>query len=202
MLKIIKRNWFGVIIVILIIVAIIVLRLSKVCNEGWLRDVLISFACGLFSGLTLYFLTNIRNVKNFEINDYYSRLKKIVSIMIDIRRDAEYYKDNENLWGEETGICLRCQKLIDRLDVFQDEIYELPDNLFIKFTGGFENILTNNCVDAVKEKYNEIKDYDDLSEYEETYKAILDYMNKAKTIINPVYESYRTLYKKEINSIL
>ena len=84
--------------------------------------------------------------------------------MTDIRRDAKYYKKNENLWGEEMGVCLRCEKLIDRLDIFQDEIYELPDELFVQFTGDFENVLTDNIIDAIKVRYDEVEDYDDLSQ--------------------------------------
>lgn len=201
----IKKNWFVLIIVIFMIVAILSLIASKVydiIDNGWLSNVLISFACGLFSGLTLYFLTNVRNVKNIKINEYYSRLRKVVGMMTEIRRDAKYYKDNENLWGEETGICLRCEKLIDRLDIFQDEIYELPDALFIQFTGDFENVLTDNVVDTIKARYDVVEDNDDLSQYENIYMAVVDYMNAIEKIIKPVYEKYRKLYKNSLNSIL
>ena len=121
--------------------------------------------------------------------------------MTDIRRDAKYYKKNENLWGEEMGVCLRCEKLIDRLDIFQDEIYELPDELFVQFTGDFENVLTDNIIDAIKVRYDEVEDYDDLSQYEQTYMAIIEYICAAEKIIKPIYEKYRKLYKKSLNSI-
>jgi len=200
----IKKKWFIAIIIGLMIITIISLIVSKAYDtsgNSWLSNVLISFACGIVSGLILYFLTNIRSVKNIEIDEYYSRLSKIMRMMTDIRRDAKYYKENENLWGEETGVCLRCEKLIDRLDIFQDEIYELPDELFIQFTGDFENVLTDNVVDAIKVRYDEVEDYDDLSQYEQTYMAIIEYMSSAEKIIKPIYGKYRKLYKETLNSI-
>lgn len=200
----IKKKWFVAIIIGLMLFALITLMASKVYDvrgNSWLCNVLISFACGIVSGLTLYFLTNVRNVKNIKINEYYSHLRKVMRMMTDIRRDAKHYKENENLWGEETGVCLRCEKLIDRLDIFQDEIYELPDELFIQFTGDFENILTDNVVDAIKVRYDEVEDYDDLSQYEQTYMAIIEYMSAAEKIIKPIYEKYRKLYKESLNSI-
>lgn len=199
-----KEKWFVVIIICLVLVAFITLIASKAYDvraNSWLSNVLISFACGIFSGLTLYFLTNVRNVKNIKINEYYSHLRKVMRMMTDIRRDAKYYKENENLWGEEMGVCLRCEKLIDRLDIFQDEIYELPDELFVQFTGDFENVLTDNIIDAIKVRYDEVEDYDDLSQYEQTYMAIIEYMSAAEKIIKPIYEKYRKLYKESLNSI-
>lgn len=87
------------------------------------------------------------------------------------------------------------------MDVFQDEIYELPDELFIQFSGDFENVLTDNVVDTIKVRYNEIEDYDDLSQDEKTYMAITEYMSSVEKIIKPIYEKYRKLYKESLNAI-
>lgn len=201
----IKRNWFIDIIVSLLSITVICLIASGVLyikGEGWLSNVLISLACGFASGLILYFLTNIRNVKNNRINEYYMYLKNIIRLLTDIRRDANYYKDYEEIWGEETKLCLRCEKLISRVEAFQSNIEELPEKLFMEFTGSLENVLLENAVDAIIGKYNEIEDYDDLTQYEQTYIDIVEYMTDAEKIIKPIYDKYRVMYKEMVDSIL
>lgn len=201
----IKQNWFYAILIGIMVATIVCLVLSWVFYEkefSWLSNVMISFACGLLSGLTMYFLTNVRTVKNTKISDYYSRLKDLMGMVIEIKRDAQYYMDNETLWGEETGVLLRCERLLERLDDFQEKIYETPDRLFEQFTGGFENILTENVVGRIMNEYGEIKDYTDLGEYKQTYMSIIDYMGEAHKIIKPTYDKYKKLYKDSINSML
>ena len=202
---IIKQNWFNAILIGIMVATIVCLVLSWVFYAkelSWLSNVMISFTCGLLSGLTMYFLTNVRTVKNTKISGYYLRLKDLMGMVNEIKRDAQYYKDNEILWGEEAGVVLRCEKLLDRLDEFQEKIYETPDRLFEQFTGGFDNVLTENVVERIMKEYGEIKDYTDLGEYTQTYMSIIEYMGKAYEIIKPTYDKYRVLYKDSINSWL
>lgn len=80
-------------------IAIFVLAILLLCVSlfiykwnNWLSGVLVSASCGCFTGLTFYFLTNIRNNKELKLQKEYTAIKKTYEIITSILKYADYYK--------------------------------------------------------------------------------------------------------------
>lgn len=110
------------------------IAISYVFRENnWLSSTLVSIGCGGITGLTLYFLSNIRNNKLDRVRKEYAVLSEMNEILHKIIGFKNYYMFFRKIWGEkhnvyEDGFVVR--GLLDELnDVMHDMPYPLFDSL-------------------------------------------------------------------------
>ena len=200
-----ENHGFLIIIIAFLIVTIACLWLSYFfdLNElSWYSNVMISISCGMISGLTLYFLANIRANRQKRINTDYEFLRQLVGKANSILRDAKYYKDCEYAWGEDISLSLRCEQLINKFEEFHDDVLDLPDRLFSQFGLDEENLFTDLSVNQIAEQYRKIEDYDDQQCYVIVYEKMISYLEASIQAISPTLKKYIDLYRSSENSFL
>ena len=200
-----EKHGFLIIIISFLVVTIACLWLSHVFDSNglsWCSNVMISISCGMISGLTLYFLANIRANRQKKINTDYEFLRQLVGKANSILRDANYYRDCEYAWGEDISLSLRCEQLIDKFEEFHGDVLDLPDRLFSQFGLDEENLFTDLTVNQIAEQYRKIEDYDNHQCYVIVYEKMISYLEASIQAISPTWKKYIELYRASEKTFL
>ena len=68
--------------IFIFLLSTILFGISYVCKcNSWLSSALLSVSCGCFTGLVLYFLSNLRNNKLAIIQKEHNQLKEVIDIL-------------------------------------------------------------------------------------------------------------------------
>ena len=102
-----------------------------VYNEAnWLSGVFVSTACGGFTGLVLYFLSNTRNNKYAILQTELRTLKSTYDILNQIDGFKNYHRFYLKSWGDKRNIFDDGYKTIELLDELTHVIDDMPRDLY------------------------------------------------------------------------
>ena len=110
--------WCTVLILLLSIIILAISCFIYECNS-WLSGALVSVSCGCFTGLVLYFLSNLRNNKLAKIKREHQQLKDVIDVLNNITTIISCHKYKILLF-EKRDI------FADSADVFH-MLYELEE---------------------------------------------------------------------------
>ena len=135
---------------LILLLSIIILAISCFIYEcnGWLSGALVSVSCGCFTGLVLYFLSNLRNNKLAKIQREHQQLKYVIDVLNNIITIISCHK-YKNLLFERRDI------FADSADVFH-MLYELEEA---------RNKLPLELYDVLTKKGYDPADRDNLNNY-------------------------------------
>lgn len=148
----------GTIIILFCGLAMLLISYPLRIKASWISNVLISASCGCFTGVVLYFLTNLRNNKLSNIQDEYDHLKNIENILMLINTTRSFHricgagyrtiedrlKDGENIY---------CY-----LGDLENAMIKVPKPLWQSLDFGGSSPLSSETVEQLREDYLNICD--------------------------------------------
>ncbi|MBQ7146563.1 MAG: hypothetical protein IJR95_07335 [Lachnospiraceae bacterium] len=191
------------IVVIVTVTAAVVLFLSyylhtKGCQ--WLSNVLISVACGLFTGIVLCIYSNYRHIALARIESEYTKTKSAVDYLYECKYDVKALSKMDSSFDEDKTIFDSLNQIRESFDEIEDIICEIPERVFDKVLDFDEKYpLRIELRDQIEAAYKAIKDEEDeegircfceLSE--EAYKNLIAWLVPVK---NDLEEKYRAFSK-------
>lgn len=98
-------------------------------RNSWLSGVLVSVGCGGFTGIVLYFLSNLRNNKVSILQKELATLNAIKDILNQIHGFKNYYQCYRCSWGEKRNILEDGYKVASLLEELQGVVDNMPVEL-------------------------------------------------------------------------
>ena len=90
----------------------------------WFSNVMISAACGIITGLVLYFLTNLRTNSYSEAKCEYELLLKVRNDALNIIRDSQYYIKCRCLWNEDIEADDFFRRVYEKTETVQSILFD------------------------------------------------------------------------------
>nr|QGT51140.1 hypothetical protein Firmicute1046_2160 [uncultured Firmicutes bacterium] len=154
-------------------ISLLLLVISYFLKEkAWLSGALVSISCGGITGLTLYFLSNIRNNKIAKIRKEYDSLYTMNDILNKIIGFGHYHKLYRKMWGEKRNIIEDAYKVLCLIDELDEAKKDMPYSLYTAL--GFRD--------------NDPLDYDNIRSLKTGYESAIDDENKMKIWLKEVVE--------------
>lgn len=123
--------WCTILILLLSIIILAISCLIYECNS-WLSGALVSVSCGCFTGLILYFLSNLRNNKLAKIQKEHQQLKEVLEILSNINTTISCHKykflifEKRDVFADSTDVFL----LLNELEMARNKLpFKLYDVL-------------------------------------------------------------------------
>jgi hypothetical protein len=116
--------------IFIFLLSTILFGISYVCKcNSWLSSALLSVSCGCFTGLVLYFLSNLRNNKLAIIQKEHNQLKEVIDILNSITATTGCYKYRILLF-EKRDIFTDCADVFLMLNELEISRNKLPLKLY------------------------------------------------------------------------
>lgn len=162
--------WWSILVLAISLLLLVISYFLK--ENAWLSGALVSISCGGITGLTLYFLSNIRNNKLAKIQKEYASLCAMDSILRKIIGFGTYYKLYIKIWDEKRNIIEDCCEVLCLIDELDEAKKDMPYSLYNAL--GFHD--------------NDPLDYDNIRSLRTGYESAIDDENKMKIWLKEIVE--------------
>lgn len=182
--------WCTFLILLLSIIMLASSCLIYECN-GWLSGTLVSVSCGCFTGLVLYFLSNLRNNKLSKIQKEHQQLKGVIDVLNNIITIISCHKHKILLF--------------EKRDIFADSsnvflmLYELEEA---------RNKLPLQLYNVLPQKGYDPADRDNLNNYRDKLSNSDDKVSAKKSLLYiydellPLADYFQELYSERDDQLM
>lgn len=170
-----------------LITSVGLMAISYVFRENnWLSSTLVSISCGGITGLTLYFLSNIRNNKLNRVKKEYAILSQMNEILHKIIGFKNYYMFFRKSWDEKHNVYKDGFIVRGLLDELNEVMHDMPYSLFASLGFTENDPLDYDKTSSMKERFDEA---DNEMEMEKWIKETSQYVIPiADRIHEPLYQ--------------
>lgn len=170
-----------------LIISVALMAVSYVFRKNnWLSSTLVSISCGGITGLTLYFLSNIRNNKLNRVKKEYAILSEMDEILHKILGFKDYYVFYRKSWGERHNVYEDGFIVCSLLDELNEVMHDMPYSLFASLGFTETDPLDYDKMRLIKEKHDEANDEIEIKKWIiETSQYVISI---ADTIHDPLHQ--------------
>lgn len=145
--------WWLVAILLVAVGLLVLSRFTYQCAP-WLSGVLVSASCGCFTGLTFYFLVNIRNNKERKLQKEYSALKQTFDILMVVLGYGDYYRFYKKMWPGKHNAVDDGFEILSFLDELEQARNKIDSSIYDTVTTLGYDPLDRDNMNSYREKLN------------------------------------------------
>lgn len=178
------RIWL-LVLLLLTLLLVCLAYITKDCNT-WASNVLLSVACGVVSGFTIYMLGNYRSSKYDKLTFEYSLLQDTDNKIKEVLWDVKYKLSHRFLsYLEDLEIDEYMEQVLERTDIVIDDILNYPASLFSALDIDIDST-TLFDISPLRNKYREIIDISDEIGVKESENILLEIENILSELTNRI----------------
>lgn len=147
--------WYTGAILLIAVVLLIISYFIYQCHP-WLSGVFVSTSCGCFTGITFYFLVNIRMNKERRLQKEYTAIKKTLDLLQNVLNIIKYHQLYQQIWqkNDTEEILSYLYQIEDARNLIDISVYNLVDKY------GYDPLDMDN-MNSYREKILESKEDDE-----------------------------------------
>lgn len=121
-------KWVG----IFVLISVMFLGLSFIFRNShpWVSNAFLSISCGCITGLSFYFLSNMRNNKDFNINYEYETLSQTFRVCMEILNTIDMYRYQKIYRLRRIDAIETCEEILVKLDELEDARNNIPNVIY------------------------------------------------------------------------
>lgn len=148
--------------IFLVAVGLFIISFFTYKCASWFSGVLVSVSCGCFTGLTFYFLANIRNNKERKLQKEYVAIKRTFELLMSILSYTDYYRFYKKMWPDKHNIFEDGFEILSLLDELENARNQISLSVYDNVpTLGYDPIDRDN-MNSYREKLNSSNDSDSM----------------------------------------